>query len=96
MSRRRLERGFWNGRQVSITDKEHKRIYVQRMERGGRYYWRFSIKISLDWPYPDEFELDHRLPRKTLKAIWKQFNGHPTRQPLTNEPVVIHNGRKPR
>jgi len=83
MSRRRLERGFWNGRQVGVSAKEYKRIYVQRWDRGGRLYHRFALNIRMDWPFPDEFTVDGRLPRKTKKALWKQFNGHPDQEPRT-------------
>lgn len=108
MSRRRLERGFWNGRQVKATDKEFDRVYVYRPER-GKYYHRHEMTISMDWPYPDEFKLEHRLPRKTKKALWKQFNGHPQTDPRDgvyayngyawgiywSTPGLFHNGRKP-
>jgi len=77
MSRRRLERGYWNGRLVKISDKEHGLIYKFVGERGS-YFFRFSVSIRMDWPFPDEFRVDGRLPRKTKKALWKQFNGHPT------------------
>lgn len=79
MSRRRLERGYWNGRQVSVTEKEHDRIYV--LGTDGRWYHRFPLIIRMDWPFPNEFRLLNRLPRKTKKALWKQFNGHPEADP---------------
>lgn len=81
MSRRRLERGYWNGRQVGISDKEYRRIYVQRPDRDNRWYHRHALMISMEWPFPDEFRLIHRLPRKTKKALWKKFNGHPKADP---------------
>ncbi len=81
MSRRRLERGYWNGRQVEVTDKEYKLIYVQRTDRNNRWYHRHSLTIHMDWPFPDEFHVEGRLPRKTKKALWKQFNGHPEADP---------------
>ena len=97
MSRRRLERGYWNGRQVKVSDKEFKLIYVQRPERYNRWYHRHQMMIHMDWPFPDMFTLDHRLPRKTKKALWKQFNGHPRWDDIVEvAPSVIYNGRKPR
>ena len=90
MSRRRLERGFFSGRQVSVTDKEYKRLYVQRPDRGGRHYHRFGLKIRMDWPFPDEFTVEGRLPRKTKKALWKKFNGHPESDPRKG--ILIYNG----
>jgi hypothetical protein len=109
MSRRRLERGFWNGRQVKITDKEYDRIYKRRVDRGGRYYHRHGMTMHMDWPFPTTFTLEHRLPRKTKKALWKQFNGHPETDPRNGvliyngfswgivfpTPGLLHNGRKP-
>lgn len=95
MSRRRLERGYWNGRQVQVTDKEHDRIYVRRPDRNNRYYHRHGVMMHMSWPWPTSFELDHRLPRKTKKALWKQFNGHPRwDETETYGPSVIHNGTK--
>lgn len=95
MSRRRMERGYWNGRQVGITDKEHGRIYVQRPDRYNRWYHRHQMMIHMDWPFPNLFMLDHRLPRKTKKALWKQFNGHPRwDEDESFGPSLIHNGTK--
>lgn len=90
MSRRRLERGYWNGRQVTLTDKEFSRIYLRRADRGGRWYHRFEMMIHMDFPWPDTFDLEHRLPRKTKKALWKQFNGRPETDPRGG--VLAYNG----
>lgn len=102
MSRRRLERGFWNGRQVKITPKEYSRVFVYRPGRGS-WYHRHEMMISMDWPFPDLIETDTRLPRKTKKAIWKYFNGHPETGPKDgvmayngwSAPGLLHKGRKP-
>lgn len=96
MSRRRLERGYWNGRQVDITDKEHNRIYVYDGSRSN-WYHRRAMMIRMDWPYPDTFTIEGRVPRKTKKALWKQFNGHPKWDDVEEfAPSVVHNGGKHR
>lgn len=109
MSRRRLDRGYWNGRQVGITPKEYSRLFVFRTER-GKWYHRHAMTIRMDWPYPNEFETEFRLPRKTKKALWKHFNGHPETDPKGgvrayngwtwgiwwSTPGLLHNGRKAR
>lgn len=108
MSRRRLDRGYWNGRQVDVSEKEFRRLYKFRSERGA-WFHRFGVKISMDWPYPDEFETEFRIPRKTKKALWKKFNGHPEVDPKNGvlayngfswgiyfpPPRLFHNGGKP-
>lgn len=95
MSRRRLERGFWKGRKVEITDKEHGRLYVWHSDRLS-YYHRHEMMITMDWPWPTEFKLEHRLARKTKKALWKAFNGHRYSGHKVSETMtsVIHNGHK--
>lgn len=103
MSRRRLERGYWKGRQVSLTDKEWGRVFVLRRRGGGAtgWYYRFGLMIHMNWPWPNTYEPDHRLPRKTSKALWKNLNGNPrigeycTRPVSTTAAAVMHNGRKP-
>lgn len=108
MSRRRLERGYWNGRHVRPTEKETRRLYRYNTERGA-YMHRFSVRIISDWPYPDELITEMRLPRKTKKALWKQFNGLPETDPRSgvlayngwtwgiwwSTPGLFHKGRKP-
>lgn len=104
VSRRRLERGYWKGRKATLTDKEWDRVFVLRLRGGGAtgWYFRFGLTIEMDWPWPDTVTLKHRLPRKTLKALWKNINGNPrigeycTRPEPMGSAVVIHNGRKPR
>jgi hypothetical protein len=104
VSRRRLERGYWKGRQALLTDKEHGRVFVLRKRGGGSmgWYYRFGVLIHMDWPWPCTFELDRRrLPRKTLKALWKDLNGRPQLGEYLTRPMPmtalapIHNGRKP-
>jgi len=97
MSRRRLERGFWNGRQVDVSEKEFRRVYTLRENRG--WFFRFPVKIRMDWPFPDEFSVEGRLPRKTKKALWKKFNGRPNwdydGDPVLEGQTNIRKGRKP-
>jgi len=104
MSRRRLERGYFNGRQVPPTEKEQNRIHVCRPRGGGGTKWmyRFGMTIHMDYPWPDTFTLEHRLPRKTKKALWKDFNGRPDfkgefASPLPGQaPSAVHKGAKRR
>lgn len=87
MSRRRLEKGYWNGRQVKITPKEHSLLFAKEH---GTYYHRHEMIISMDYPYPSEVKTEYRLPRKTKKALWKHFNGHPETDP--RDGVRAYNG----
>lgn len=91
--------GYWifkPERPVRMTAKEEGRIYVCRPERHHRYYLRFPVMFHFDGPYPTWFSLEHKLPRKTLKALWKSSNGKPLLR-KTEAPahrVLLHNGRK--
>jgi hypothetical protein len=55
------------------------------------------MTMHMDWPWPTSFTLQHRLPRKTLKALWKSSNGHPKWDDVEEfAPSVIHKGGKRR
>ena len=108
MSRHRLDRGYWNGRQVEITEKESRLLFSDRYGDGRGLYHRHGMRLRMDYPFPTEFEAEKRLPRKTKKALWKHLNGHPETNPRTGVrayngstwgiwwsiPGLFHNGRK--